>query len=144
MPVDRHLVCFAVYLLLEREGHVALMRRSHTGWQDGRYSLIAGHVDPGESALTAAVREAEEEAAVIIAPEDLTLVHTMHRNDEVTYVDLYFAASSWAGDPRVMEPNKADDLAWFPLTSLPEDIVPAVEQALTCISAGVAYSDLGW
>lgn len=144
MPSDRHLVCLAVYLLLERDGHVALLRRANTGWEDGKYSLVAGHVDANESALTAAVREAEEEAAVVISPADLTLVHTMHRNDSSTYVDLYFTVSSWAGEPRVMEQEKADDLAWFPLTSLPTNIVPSVEKALRFISQGVTYSELDW
>ena len=54
----------AVYLLLLREGHVLLLRRHNTGYEDGNYSVIAGHVDPGERVTQALVREAAEEAGI--------------------------------------------------------------------------------
>jgi 8-oxo-dGTP pyrophosphatase MutT (NUDIX family) len=144
MSADRHLVAFAVYLLLRRGEEVLLLRRAHTGWEDGNYSLVAGHVDDGESAVTAILREAGEEAGVTLDADDLELVHTMHRRDATNYVDLYFEASRWSGEPRIMEPNKADDLSWYPLSTLPPNLIPTVRQALTCIALGEPFSEFGW
>jgi NADH pyrophosphatase NudC (nudix superfamily) len=52
----------AVHLFLLRGEKVLLQRRYQTGYEDGRYSVIAGHLDGGDTVIAAAVREASEEA----------------------------------------------------------------------------------
>lgn len=47
----------AVHLLLLRDDQLLLSRRFQTGYQDGNYSLPAGHVDADESCLQALLRE---------------------------------------------------------------------------------------
>jgi 8-oxo-dGTP diphosphatase len=69
----------AVYILLEKDGRHAFVKRSNTGWRDGYYSLPSGKVEKGESYLRAAVREAKEEVGVTIDLEDLEHVLTTHR-----------------------------------------------------------------
>ena len=67
MPQQRAPWMFvAVYLLLLREGQVLLLRRHNTGYEDGNYSVIAGHVEPGERITQALVREAAEEAGSLM------------------------------------------------------------------------------
>jgi 8-oxo-dGTP diphosphatase len=58
---------------------VLLLIRANTGYMDGHASLPAGHVEPGEPADAAAVREAKEEIGVVVAPADVSFVHVMHR-----------------------------------------------------------------
>lgn len=41
---ERFKVVPAVYLVLRRGEGVLLLRRANTGYQDGKYSLIAGHL----------------------------------------------------------------------------------------------------
>ena len=142
--LDRHRVAFAVYLLIERDSEILLLRRANSGWNDGKYTLVAGHVDAGESARTAMVREAAEEVGISLGQEDLDLVHTMYRNDRDPYVDLYFRETRWSGEPRIMEPDKAGDLRWFPVGSLPSELVSTVRSALSCIQSGNIYSEDGW
>ena len=70
---------FAVYLVLQSGNEVLLSKRFNTGYADGMYSLPAGHVDIGESAIQAMVREAKEEIDITILPEDLVLKKILHR-----------------------------------------------------------------
>ena len=50
----------AVYLLLLREERVLMLRRHQTGYEDGNYSVIAGHVVQDERVTHALVRKAAD------------------------------------------------------------------------------------
>lgn len=141
---ERAKTVLAVYLLLERRGDVLLIRRRNSGWQDGRYTLVAGHVDAGEPARAAMAREAQEEVGVSLDETDLELVHAMHRSDRQPYLDLYFRCSRWSGEPQLMEPDKADDLLWAERARLPDKVIDSVRRALGAIDAGQTYSEDGW
>jgi 8-oxo-dGTP diphosphatase len=133
-----------VHLVLARERQVLMLRRFNTGYEDGHYSLIAGHVEEAESFTNAMVREAAEEAGLLIVPHELSLVHTMHRKAEDERISLFFQAGDWSGEPHNREPHKCDDLAWFPIVGLPANTVPYIRAGLQCIFAGVPYSEFGW
>ena len=110
-----------------------LQRRQNTGYMDGFWVAgAAGHVEPGETARQAAVREAREELGVDVGAGDLELVTVMQRTDGVGLpreqrVDWFWTCREWAGEPQICEPEKTSDLRWFPLTDLP-DLVPAYER----------------
>jgi 8-oxo-dGTP diphosphatase len=137
---ERFTVIPSVYLALRREGEILLLRRAHTGYMDGSYCLVAGHLEAGESAKTAMVREAKEEAGIIINADDMQLVHTGHRFNRGR-LDLIFETRTWQGEIVNAEPDKCDDLSWYPLDNLPETTVPYVRLILDAISKGIAYSE---
>ena len=144
MAEDRFTMRVAVFLILEKEGSVWLQRRANTGYRDGYYDLPAGHVDGKESARVAMIREASEEAGVVIEPEDLLGAHVLHNNDGIEYIDIFFKATKWTGDPRIGEPDKADDAGLYAYDNFPEPMTPHVAQALNHIRDGIIYSDNKW
>ena len=129
-PVPSILV--AVYLFLFRDGQVLMLRRHNTGYEDGSYSVIAGHVERDERITQALVREALEEAGVRLYEEDIRFLHVMQRTnpDGLIYVDFFFAAERWQGEVLNREPSKCDDLRWFRLTDLPKTRFPMCEKYL--------------
>lgn len=135
----------AVYMLFRRDIKVLLLKRANTGYRDGEYSLPAGHVDGGEPAVRAAMREAREEVGVNMEPGDLRLVHTMHRfSDEPEpheRIDLFFEITKWQGELSNTEPEKCSEISWYDIDNLPENMVPEVRSALEKIAAGEPYSD---
>lgn|SRR3989344_4592371 len=145
MSEERFAIRLAVYLVLIKDGKTLLSRRYKTGWQDGNYSLVAGHVDGNEPATTALIREVKEEAGLDLSPGDVRAVHTMHRYSlDVEYIDIFFTADKWGGLPTIREPEKCDDLQWFAVDNLPENTLPYVRDAIANIQKGVPYSESGW
>jgi 8-oxo-dGTP diphosphatase len=134
----------AVHLFLLRDNQALLLRRRHTGYEDGKYSVVAGHVDGGEEIKTAMIREACEEAGIVIAPEDLRVVGVMHRKSAEERIDFFLATAAWAGDIENKEPDKCDQLAWFDLDALPENIIPYVRRAFESYRRGEWFSSFGW
>jgi 8-oxo-dGTP pyrophosphatase MutT (NUDIX family) len=149
MVKRRNKVVPASYLVLRRDGKVLLLRRFNTGYEDGNYSMVAGHVDAGETFTGAIIREAKEEAGIDIDPKNLKVVHVMHRDSKESdglneRIDIFLEATQWSGDIENKESHKCDDLSWFDITNLPENIIPYVRKAVECIRDDIFYSEYGW
>lgn len=143
----RHANICAAYLILMRAEKVLLLMRKNTGYHDGEYSLIAGHVEQGESFTDTIVREAKEEADIEIDPLLLDVVHVMHRkssDDKSERVDVYFQAKKWKGKIDNKEPKKCFELCWFQISHLPANTVPEVSIAISNSIRGLKYSEHGW
>lgn len=122
-----------VHVVLAREGDgaILLMRRAGTGFFDGLFSLPGGHVEAGESILTAARREAKEEIGIVVAAEALSFLGVVHRLSDTNRIDFFVQAACWAGEASICEPDKCDHLDWFSRDALPDNTVPYVRQALS-------------
>ena len=48
-PEKRFKLILSVYLILVKDGKTLLLRRTNTGYEDGNYGLVAGHVDGNEN-----------------------------------------------------------------------------------------------
>ena len=130
--------------MLIRNQRILLLRRRNTDDEDGKYSVVAGHMEDGETAREAICREAREEAGIELLPDDLAFAHVVHRADRGQRVGFFFSALRWRGEPRNMEPHKASDFGWFALDALPDDMVPYVRRAIELWRAGEFYSESGW
>ena len=145
MTNQRHTVIPVSYLLLERDGKYLLTRRYNTGYRDGQYSLVAGHVDKGESFTCAMVRESHEEIGIIVNEKELDIVHIMHRReDDNERVDVFLRARSWSGEIINCEPEKCDELVWAAGNALPRNTVPYIVTMFEHMRNGIFYSEYGW
>lgn len=143
---SRFQINLAVYLIFRQGNKVLLLKRANTGFADGKYSLVAGHVDAGESFLQATVREAKEESNVLVEPDDLKLALTLHRQreDSLVYINCFFEVGNYSGEIKNNEPEKCDDLSWFDLDNLPENTLDYVRFALDKIAKGENFGTWGW
>lgn len=140
----RFTVVPAAYVVFLRGPHddreVLLQLRRGTGYMDEHWACAAaGHVEEGESVFEAAVREAAEELGVT----DVTLspLCAMQRTQDTGLpvderVDYFLTATSWSGEPRIVEPEKCADLRWFALGALPDPVVPHELAVLTSLRDG--------
>ncbi|MBI1905482.1 MAG: NUDIX domain-containing protein [Rhodocyclales bacterium] len=132
-----------VHVLVACGEQLLLLRRAGTGFFDGLYSLPGGHVEPGESLRQAAVRELAEETGLHADVAALDYLGVVHRRSDTNRIDFFFQARQWSGKPRMREPDRCDDLAWFGACALPENTVPYVREALDA-GAGPWMLELGW
>ena len=130
-----------------RGEEVLLSRRFNTGYEDGKYSVPAGHVDEGESVADALIREAKEEIGIDIQKQDIVLSHVMHRKGASTSderLDFFFICREYTGEVRNIETNKCDDLRWSAVNNLPENTIPYVKAAIHNSLTHTQYSELNW
>jgi 8-oxo-dGTP diphosphatase len=145
---NRHKNIPACYLFLIQNNKTLLLKRANTNHENGNYSLIAGHVEAGETFVQSIIREAKEESGIDIKSQDLELVHLMHRGNKIDHnderVDVFFTVSKWEGEIENKEPHKCDDLSWFDLNNLPPNTITYIKQAIEAIQQKQFYSEFGW
>ena len=134
----------AVHLFLIKDNQILLQRRFNTGYEDGNYSVIAGHIDGGEDVFSAMIREAKEEGGIDIAPDNLQAIQVMHRKREDERIDYFFVCKNWEGKPRIMEANKCDEIRWVDIDALPDNTVDYVVEAITNYRDEVLFSVYGF
>lgn len=144
MKTMRATAAVSVYLVLRQDEEVLLLLRQNTGFMDGHYGLVSGHVEAGESATDGMIREAYEEAGITLHPDHLRVAHIMHRQSERLNVDIFFDCSSWEGEIQNREPHKCAELKFFPLHSPPDQLISYVHDALKAIDQKSFYSESGW
>lgn len=137
---DRFVVVPAAYVLFVRPSpggrEVLLQLRRGTGYMDEHWATAAaGHIERGESVFAAAAREATEELGVgEVVLEPLCAMHRTGSGLPIDErVDYFLLATSWSGEPRIVEPDKCADLRWFGLHDLPAPVVPHELQVIEAL-----------
>ena len=103
----------AVIVLVEDGDRVLLARKA--GWAPGRYALVAGFVDNGESLEGTVAREVKEEVGVDV--KDITYVGSQNWPFP-SQLMVGFVATYAGGEIRI-DPEELEDARWFPRTELP-------------------------
>lgn len=137
-----------VHLHLEDDDDRVLLGLRHpaSAYAGNTWHFLAGRCEQ-ESALACLVREAWEEAGLVIDPADVELVHVVHVVDTPggqPLLQLVFRAHRWKGLPEVREPDKCLAWKWWPRHQLPDPMVPYAREAITGITQGRTYTELGW
>jgi 8-oxo-dGTP diphosphatase len=112
---------------------------------------VAGHIEFGETAVSAVAREAGDELGIQLDPGSLQPATIMQRTDGTANpneqrASWFFTATVWSGVPAVMEAHKCARIAWFFLANLPEPIPDYERLVLDGFASGnlVAFTSFGF
>ena len=144
MKTERSLYPIAIHLFFRKKNQILLLRRSNTGYEDGNYSVVAGHVNTNESIKEAGIREAKEEIGVTIHNKDIKIIGIMHRKSDDERVDFFAYVDVWEGEIQNMEPHKCDKLLWCKKNELPQNTIPYIIRAINLSENLIWYDEFGW
>jgi ADP-ribose pyrophosphatase YjhB (NUDIX family) len=107
--------------------------------------MIAGHVEDGESATQAMIREAKEEAGIDIHANDLNAIYVMDRIDsDRQNIEIFFNCEKYSGELTNMEPNKCGGIEFFDINNLPKNTIPYIKKAIEDIVQDEKYGEFGY
>ena len=142
---NRHTNIPASYLILIQDNKILLSHRINTGYEDNKLGLVSGHVEKNENFTKAIIREAKEEAGIILNENDLKVAHIMHRKSiDSERVDVFFIADNYSSEIVNSEPDKCLGHLWFDIDSLPENTIQYIKEVISHIKNNVFYSESGW
>ena len=134
----------AGYGVFIQDNKLLLARRCNTGYMDGYYGLPSGHIEDNEPITKGTLREMKEELGLELQENHIAITHIMHRKSNDIRIDFFYIVKDWPSEPTNTEPDRCDDLSWFPLDKLPENTIPYIKTALEHIHNKKFYSEFGW
>jgi ADP-ribose pyrophosphatase YjhB (NUDIX family) len=113
----------AVAVLIERRGRILLGRRGPGTREPGKWSFPAGFVERGEKVEHAAAREAREETGL---EAEIGCLIGLYSSEGEPVVLAVYAARVPDGEP--VAGDDLTEVAWYPLSALPELAFPRDER----------------
>lgn len=141
--MEREKFLSSIYLILKNDdGQILLQRRQGTKLWPGFLALPAGHIDKGENAYEAAIREAREELGIEISLDDIVDTYVVNRKNKSlpSYYDVYFEISKYIGEIKINEPEKCSELVWIDPNNLPYDMIDFEKEAIDNNYKGIKFS----
>ncbi len=142
--MSRVLIPAAANLICQHGSHVLLIKRSNktTVWPNF-WAFPGGKVDANEFFREAALREAQEEIGIIGDARNITGETTvMIRSIQGTKVVYFGRIEHYENAPEIIERELATDLAWFPISELPEPMIPHHRTWLEAILKWIGYTEI--
>lgn len=107
----------------------------------GMWGSMGGHVEFGESPMETCIREAREELGIEIG--NLVFVTCMNLLREGKhYLDVSFTAELISGEPTIQEPERIEEIGWYPLDDLPVPLFEPVRAVLEALKTGEKYFEV--
>ncbi len=112
--------------LIDPQGRVLMQRRPAGRSHAGLWEFPGGKLEPGESEVSALVREVAEELALTVDPLDLAKCASASLPGELHTIALYLCRL-WRGDPQCLD---AAEIGWFAPDALATLALPPLDVPL--------------
>lgn len=133
-------------LVMKKEGNkefILLHRRNKVSFGTGYWGSGGGHVDLGESLMSAALRELREEAGEDLKVKNVRFFAVCNFTElqPKHYVDVSFMADWVSGEPVEDDAGETMEWQWFDINELPSPLFPVVERYMDAYRRGSNFID---
>lgn len=131
-------------LVLDPSDRVLLTLRKRPP-EAGCWSIVGGKVDFLENLEQCAVREAREEAGVEVQLIRLLCVtdHVLPEENQHWVAPAYLGRVV-SGEAHNCEPDKTQEVRWFPLDDIPQNLTMTARNAISAFLGGGGFSPTRW
>ena len=118
-------------LIINDLGQVLLLKRKNTRNERGFWNQPGGGVEFGETIEEAIKREIKEELGVEVALfRYLCFTDQILRKEDQHWIAISYLAKIKKGIPKNIEPHKHEEIGWFNLTKLPENLAQTTKDSI--------------
>lgn len=127
-----------VGVMILKDNKVLLTKRkgSHGA---GEYAFPGGHLEYMESFEDCAIREVAEECGIKIKNIQFQFLTNITKYAPKHYVHVGLLADWEEGEPKVLEPEKAEEWKWYDLDKLPEPLFEFCKLSFDAYKTGRNY-----
>ncbi len=126
---QRPKVGLGVYILNDKNELLLLRRKGSHG--ANTWCPPGGHLEFGESFEECAKKEAKEESDLDVNDlQNIGITNSVFKDEGRHSVTVSMCTKIYIGEPKIMELDKADEIGWFPLNSLPRPLFLPVQNFL--------------
>ncbi len=112
-----------VFILNGKNEVLMLLRSKNSKNEAGKWMIPGGGVDFNEKLEECVKRETKEEIGVDVEVEKLiAAINHILPDESQHWIAPTFKCRIVSGEPKIMEPHKHDEMKWFPLGKLPENL----------------------
>ena len=124
-----------------KDGKVLMGRRKNTHGT-AEWAWPGGHLEYMESFEECSKRETREECGIEIQNVRFEFLANVGKYVPKHYVHVGLVADWKSGEPRILEPEKAEFWKWFDAAELPEPLFEMCKMAFESYRTGKSYYDL--
>jgi 8-oxo-dGTP diphosphatase len=116
-------------IIVNDDGEVFMARRGKEATNErGLWEFPGGKVEFGEKLKDAVRREIKEEFDIDIEViELLDVVDHILPDEGQHWVSPSYVCRLVSGEPRIVEPDKCDEICWYPIDNIPSNITQATQ-----------------
>jgi len=129
-----------VGVMIFKDGKILLGQRKNVHGA-GEYAFPGGHVEHLESFADCANREIAEECGIKVKNIRFQLLANVTKYAPKHYAHIGLMADWESGEPRVLEPEKQGNWAWFGLSELPAPLFETARLQIEAIKTGKIFFD---
>lgn len=132
MKIGKDYIGVGVGAFILNDNNELLLQKRAVPAEKGCWSIPGGRLEMFETLNQAVVRETKEETDL-----DIEVVNLMGICDHIIKAEnAHWVATNYlckikSGEAKIMEPDKASDMKWFSLDSLPENLTITTKKALS-------------